>query len=267
MELYETGSANIWSAPHIREQLLAAHLDANSDAASRRPEAIKSTFEWLMRDHPDPGSVVDLGCGPGLYSREFASRGWRVLGIDINRASIRYAKQYSEANGLALRYWEQSYLDHINAGPFDLATCIYCDFGALTRNQQKIFLHNVHRSLATNGEFVFDVFGLGMAESKIQGRRTWTRENTSGFWSPSPCYVMSESQHFESEQVWGEKYIVVPDSGQPQTYVIWTHYFTLAGIEAQLAEAGFKLLESSTEVLSENNFTSNDVMFLRAAKV
>jgi len=43
MKLYEEGSANIWSDPYIRKQLLAAHINPNSDAASRKPETINTT--------------------------------------------------------------------------------------------------------------------------------------------------------------------------------------------------------------------------------
>ncbi len=33
-----------------------------------------------------PGSVLDLGCGDGHVARELASRGFRVIGVDIQRA-------------------------------------------------------------------------------------------------------------------------------------------------------------------------------------
>ncbi len=265
MELYEPSDANIWTTPYIREQLLKAHLDPGSDAASRKPETIAATVEWTLKNHPRPGSLIDLGCGPGLYSQAFASRGWQVLGIDINKSSIEHAARETAAKGLSARYLEQSYLTEIDAGPFDLAICIYCDFGALTRNNQTLFLQNARKLLAPGGSLVMDVFGEGISRSKTEGR-SWKREEANNFWSEQPCHVLSECQHFADERVWGEKYIVIPDSGPPLTFVLWTHYFTPESIAAQLAESGFEVTESNAGIIRESDFVSTDVLFIRAKK-
>jgi SAM-dependent methyltransferase len=265
MELYETGNASIWSDPYVREQLLKAHLNPNSDAASRKPQTIKASIDWILQGQPDTGSIIDLGCGPGLYTQEFAARGWQVVGVDINESAIDYATKIGKSKGLAVRYLHQSYLDKVDTGTFDIATCIYCDFGALTDVQQKKFLGNVHELLTPNGILVFDVFGKGISRTKKEGR-SWERESANGFWSESPCYVLSECQHFEKEQVWGQKYIVIPDSDEPSTYVLWDHYFTVEKLKALLLEAGFSMVEARTDIVQESDFTSGDVLFVLARK-
>jgi len=266
MELYETGDANIWSAPYVREQLLSAHLNPNTDAASRKPQAIEATVEWIFENQADTGSIIDLGCGPGLYTQEFARRGWRVVGVDINESALNRASAAGRSSGLPVRYLHQSYLDKIDAGSFDIATCIYCDFGALTREQQKIFLGNVRELLVADGILAFDVFGPGISRTKTAGR-SWEREAGGGFWSESPCYLLSECQHFEKERVWGQKYIVIPESGKPSTYVLWDHYFTVDSLEAQLLSCGFSVIEVRTDIVQGNDFTSGDVLFVKAKKI
>ena len=266
MHLYEVGNANIWSNPHVQDQLLEAHLNLDSDAASRKPETIKTTVDWIFENQPDTGCIIDLGCGPGLYAQEFAARGWTVVGVDINESAINHAIDVGRFKGLAVRYLHQSYLDKIDTGNFDIATCIYCDFGALTDTQQKIFLQNVHKCLSPNGVLVFDVFGPGISQTKTAGR-SWERTSTKGFWPESPCYVLSECQHFEDEQVWGQKYIVIPDSGDPATYVLWDHYFTVEKLESLLSEAGFSVIETKSDLVKDNDFTSGDVLFVRARKI
>lgn len=266
MKLYETGNANIWSSPYVREQLLKAHLNPDSDAASRRPKTIRATVDWVLKDQSDIGSIIDLGCGPGLYTQEFARRGWTVVGVDINKSAINHAVETARSEGLVVQYLHQSYLDKVEAGFFDVATCIYCDFGALTLEQQRIFLFNVRNLLAPNGVLVFDVFGAGISQTRTAGR-SWEREGANGFWSEPPCYVLSECQHFEKEQVWGQKYIVIPDSGEPSTYVLWDHYFTVERLKILLSEAGFTVVETKSNLVQESNFTSSDVLFVRAQKI
>lgn len=39
----------------------------------------------------DVRSVVDIACGTGHYTREFARRGYTAYGIDINRETCQYA--------------------------------------------------------------------------------------------------------------------------------------------------------------------------------
>ncbi|TBV04484.1 class I SAM-dependent methyltransferase [Stutzerimonas kirkiae] len=266
MELYETGNANIWSSSYVREQLLKAHLNPDSDAASRKPNTIRATVDWVLENQSGTGSIIDLGCGPGLYAQEFAARGWSAVGVDINESAINHAIESGKSKGLTVQYLHQSYLDKMDVGDFDVATCIYCDFGALTSEQQKTFLLNVHQLLTPSGVLVFDVFGTGISQTKTAGR-SWERAGANGFWSKSPCYVLSECQHFKKEQVWGQKYIVISDSGESSTYVLWDHYFTVEKLESLLLEAGFSVTETKSDLVQESDFTSGDVLFVRAIKI
>ena len=51
-----------------------------------------------------PGtSVLDVGCGVGRWSRELASRGARVTGVDLSPTMIAQAKQRAAAQGVAER--------------------------------------------------------------------------------------------------------------------------------------------------------------------
>src|SRR5262245_14659678 len=48
----------------------------------------------IGRLHPATGSVaLDLGCGTGRHSRYLASKGFRVVGMDLAGGSIKEAKR------------------------------------------------------------------------------------------------------------------------------------------------------------------------------
>lgn len=92
-EPFTPGEPLFWNDPYISLQMLQAHLDTGSDLASRRPETIDAIIEWIVaKVGLEPGdSVLDLGCGPGLYTSRLAEHGMRVTGVDYSKRSIDYA--------------------------------------------------------------------------------------------------------------------------------------------------------------------------------
>ena len=62
----------LWTRPHLAEQMLGYHLNQETDLASRRFESIDRVVEWIDAQLNLPNkSVCDLGCGPGLYAQRF----------------------------------------------------------------------------------------------------------------------------------------------------------------------------------------------------
>ena len=65
-----------WHEPGFSERMLREHLSQDHDLASRRSAKIDAQVEWLSQEIlPDRASVLDLGCGPGLYTSRLASLG------------------------------------------------------------------------------------------------------------------------------------------------------------------------------------------------
>jgi 2-polyprenyl-3-methyl-5-hydroxy-6-metoxy-1,4-benzoquinol methylase len=100
--LFEPGEPSFWDDPHISKGMLAAHLDPESDAASRRHVTIDKDVENLLSSgFLKPGyRVLDLGCGPGLYCSRLARKGLKMTGVDISERSLDYARRYALEHGL-----------------------------------------------------------------------------------------------------------------------------------------------------------------------
>jgi 2-polyprenyl-3-methyl-5-hydroxy-6-metoxy-1,4-benzoquinol methylase len=91
--LWERSGQQMWDDEHISKGMLEAHLNPNWDAASRKPDFIDRSVAWLHSVIPDGGAILDLGCGPGLYTKRLSDLGYRVTGMDLSRRSIAYAKE------------------------------------------------------------------------------------------------------------------------------------------------------------------------------
>ncbi|MGB8645300.1 MAG: class I SAM-dependent methyltransferase, partial [Anaerolineae bacterium] len=121
--VFAPGEPQFWTDPHIARQMLLFHLDPATDAASRRPETIERSTAWIVQTLGlQPGAtVLDLGCGPGLYAARLAQHGLRVTGVDFSQNSIEYAAQYAAQHNLAITYRCQDYLQLQDESRFDAA--------------------------------------------------------------------------------------------------------------------------------------------------
>lgn len=84
LTLYQRGSHNLWTDTHIAQHMLKAHLDYTHDAASRNIRTIQRTVTWIDAVSEGKRTLIDLGCGPGIYTQAFADRGYTVTGVDIS---------------------------------------------------------------------------------------------------------------------------------------------------------------------------------------
>jgi 2-polyprenyl-3-methyl-5-hydroxy-6-metoxy-1,4-benzoquinol methylase len=146
---FTAGEPLFWDDPHISTQMLKAHLNPDNDLASRRPQTIQKSADWLIASLglQAGDSVLDLGCGPGLYAARLAERGLRVTGVDYSRRSVDYANTYTQKHGLDIHYRYQNYLTLEDENLYDAALLIYGDFCPLAPEQRKKLLGNVHRAL------------------------------------------------------------------------------------------------------------------------
>lgn len=264
LTLYERSKDFLWTDEHVSEGMLAFHLSQDTDAASRNRKTILKTVEWIDSFLPKNGSIIDLGCGPGLYTEEFALKGYTVTGMDISPRSIEYAKKSAADKKLAIEYSCGSYITQKIEGKYDAAVCIYCDFGALIPSEQKAFLKNVHDALKEGGILIFDVFGYGMSSTKKEFR-SWELHDGPGFWSSSSYFEMSESVYFEKEKVWGARNIISTEKGIKE-YTTWDTLYDDKKITDLLYENGFVVEEIKTNLVGSNSFTSDDVLFIKAVK-
>lgn len=69
-------------------------------------------------------TVVDIGCGGGLLSEEFARRGARVTGVDLSPTAIDAAREHAGKSGLSIDYRNCAIKELVDKGEtFDIVIC------------------------------------------------------------------------------------------------------------------------------------------------
>ena len=238
---FTPGEPLFWDDPHISKQMLATHLDPTIDLASRRPETIDRTVAWIVETLDlGPGDpVLDLGCGPGLYTQRFAERGLQVSGVDYSRRSIAYARQQAAERGLDIHYRYQDYLTLDDPEQYTAAFLIFGDYCPLSPEKRSRLLQNIHRALLPGGYFVLDV-------STREGRKLWKGENgwyvaQSGFWKPGRHLVLEHGFDYPEQSIFLNQYIVLEADGYVSVYRNWFQDYDVESITEELEEGGFNV--------------------------
>lgn len=242
-EVFQKSKQEFWQNRYIRNHVLNAHLDPNAEDGSRNHEVIGQSVNWIHHHIGEPGSLLDLGCGPGLYAHQFAALGWRVSGIDFSRTSIRYAKSKARSLGLQTkcRFRCLDYLNHALPAKQNLVTLIYGNFCVLSRDDQKRLLDRIRDSLAPSGYLVLDVFTTDyVAKHRINNE--WYAQSGSGFWSGRPHLVLQDSHEYQ-QSVFLNRYTVVPSIGKTRTFHLWYHPLDAQRVTRLLEEQGFTDIE------------------------
>lgn len=121
-------------------------------------------FKHALRKHygQDLSRVrlLDIGCGGGVLTEEFASLGCRVTGIDISPESIAVARAHAEISGLSIDYRVGSGTNlPFDNESFDAVSC--CDVLEHIGDWKQV-IAEVARVLMSRGLFFFDTINRTM---------------------------------------------------------------------------------------------------------
>ncbi|MGC3978387.1 MAG: methyltransferase domain-containing protein [Paludibacteraceae bacterium] len=258
--LFEKTDNNIWTDPYIQQQMLKEHLNPDSDGASRKQESIRKTANFIEANSKPQARLLDLGCGPGLYTSRFRDKGYIVTGIDFNKASIEYAREQHPD----ICYIEGDDIKNYPKGTFDTAIMIYCDLGTHSDNDRDKLLQNIYASLNENGTFIFDIFTDALVEDKREGR-SWDYQPDGGFWYTNEYLLLSEIFHFPKNKAFAYQYNLLTANKQKH-FIVWDRYYSEEEITELLKTVGFKKVAIYRDILEGNNFTSNHEVFVVAKK-
>jgi len=264
-KIYEKGTAVMWTDEYISTQLLEIHLSQETDLASRKESTIDSTVEWILgKVSGSKMNILDLGCGPGLYTERLSRKGHIVSGVDFSKNSISHAQRSAHDRGLNISYRCQDYLTLDDEDRYDLVMMIFGDFGVLDPDQRDTLLKNVYRALKPGGRFIFDVLNDSHAGSEFS--RNW-EISEKGFWRNCPYLSLSENMFYGNEKVILSQHIIIDENGDIDIYRFWTHLFSNNDLSEILRAHNFTEPGFYKNVIPDSDICrSGDVTFCITAR-
>lgn len=210
--------------------------------ASRRAETIDAHVAWIHRRllRGRPSRVLDLGCGPGLYSSRLARRGHECLGIDYSPASIAYARRQARQDGLPCSYRRQDIRRARYGAGFDLVMLISGEINVFRPADARVILRRACGALKDGGTLVLEPHTDRAV--RAMGRR-------GAHWYSAPRGLFSDRPHLcLQEHTWEAatktatiRYFVVDAaSGRVTRYAQTFQAYTDREYRALLEDAGFR---------------------------
>jgi len=158
------------------EAFWTAYAPLMFDAAAWEevPGAIDG-IEALLSLKP-PAKVLDLCCGVGRHSLEFARRGYAVTGIDITSAYLAAARESAEAAELSIEFLREDARRFARGGYFDLCVNLFTSFGYFSTKEEDLeLLARCARNLALGGTMVLETLGREIAIRDFVSREEFER--------------------------------------------------------------------------------------------
>jgi len=244
-------AADLWTRPHLAQQMLVNHLDPESDRASYRFDAIDQVVSWIDSKIELSGKrVCDLGCGPGLYAQRFAAVGSEVTGVDFSQHSLAHAERELQKNKQLIQYLHADYLkDKLPTG-FDVVTLIFTDLCVLSPEQRLTLLRRMRDMLNPDGRIVLDVAGLAALAKKKELTQIEDRL-MNGFWANGQYVGIKRVFLYPNEKVSLDRYLIVEPHGSWEVFN-WFQHYSPASLVAELQNAGFLINEMVGSLTGES---------------
>ena len=230
-----------WHEPAFSRRMLAEHLSQEHGLASRRSRTIEQHVGWIHRAllREAPASVLDVGCGPGLYTSRLARLGHVCTGIDIAPASIEYAREQAAAASLDCRYVLGDARSAEFGQGYELAMFLFGEINVFRREEALAVLRRMRAALSPGGRLLLEPHTV---EAVQRAGRTGDGFSTheSGLFSDHPYLELQESAWDEATRTATTRWWIVDAA----TAAVSRHAQTVqaydeAAYARLLADAGF----------------------------
>jgi SAM-dependent methyltransferase len=257
-----------WNEPGFSQRMLLEHLSQDHDAASWRIETIDRHVEWIH--HVDlsgqPTKILDLGCGPGLYTSRLARLGQECMGIDFSPASIAYAQESTSVDKLQCNYFQQDIRVADYGQGYGLVMLIFGEFNVFRQTDARLILEKAHQALAKNGRLLLEVHTFSAVQAIGKQPASWYSAE-SGLFSDRPHICLTENFWDALQNVATVRYFILDGStGSVTRYASSTLAYTKEQYRSLLDECGFNRVMIYPSLCGDRDDTQSDFIVLACQK-
>ncbi len=244
-----------WNDPSFSERMLAEHLSQQHDLASRRCETIDRQVNWIHDEilAKCPTRILDLTCGPGLYTSRLVRLGHTCHGIDFAPAAIRHATQEARERKLACTYVQADVRTADFGTDHGLVMMLFGQINVFRPAEARGILQRAFAALRPGGRLLLEPQLLSTVEQSGRAPSTWqTIGPTGGLFSAHPHLLLLEAFWAADRAVATQRFFVVDSATHEITrYAMSTQGYTEEEWGDLLRTTGFRDLRFFPSLVGE----------------
>jgi SAM-dependent methyltransferase len=223
-------SWNVWK--WFEDETLWRELYPYVFPADRVAAASAQVAQILALTGIEGGPVLDLCCGPGRHSLEFARRGFAVTGVDSSPFLLERAREKADAEALAVEWVLGDMRRFHRPAAFDLACNLFTSFGYFEQEEDNLrVLRNISRSLRAGGTLVMDMVG------KERVVRQGLNEQRTGF--PDGVVLIQQPRVNQDWTRMHLEWTVARPGGESRTYRFEHQLYSGSDLQDRVLSCGF----------------------------
>lgn len=202
-----------WDEPAFSQRMLENHLSQEHDWASRRQTVIEQQVAWIASQLPTGARVLDLGCGPGLYTRRLAERGFRCTGVDFSPASIEWARQQAQAADLNIDYVHQDIRTYCPEKTFDFIMITFGELNVFSAPDARAIITRCEKWMKPGGRLLTEVHTFDEVKRQGMAPANWQRY-PQGLFLAVPHLLLTENAWDEENQISSTLFWAIEENGR-----------------------------------------------------
>lgn len=257
-----------WHEPGFSGRMLAEHLSQEHDAASRRAATIEKHVEWIHTEvlSGRQTKILDLGCGPGLYTSRLAKLGHECVGIDYSPASVAYAVEQANGDGLRCSYRCEDIRTAEYGTGFGLVMLIFGEFNTFRPADAREILEKANAALAGDGVILLEPHTLEIVRQLGQQPPSWYSA-PSGLFSERPHVCLEEHFWDAARRTSTTRFSIVDAATAEVTqHASSTQAYTDDEYRSALRECGFEDIRFSASLTGVEDGSQEGLFAITARK-
>ncbi|GAB4200739.1 MAG: class I SAM-dependent methyltransferase [Wenzhouxiangellaceae bacterium] len=265
---WSAGSALPWNDPEFSQRMLEEHLSQGHDSGSRRITIIEQQIDWLQKHYLSDKKhhILDIGCGPGLYTERLAQHGHECTGIDFSPAAIKYAKDHTSDNPGVCNYIEGD-ITQVNYGQdYTFAMFLFGEFNAFQQSKAESVVDRAYQCLASGGRFLLEAFTYEYLEqlARMPSSQRLTKSST---FHPLPHTWISSLDWWPEQHALVESHTIVDFNTKAiSRFANTLRAYTAEQYEHMLTSTGFEQIEHHKATGDHSGFYEEGLRFISALK-
>ena len=224
-------SSESWYKDFFNDEYLRSVWTLTSEQIDRQCDFIEKTL-GLKKG----ATILDVGCGLGLQTIELASRGYRMVGLDLSLPMLSRAADRAQERGHQINFLHADMLEMNFENAFDAIVCWGTTFGYFEEEANRQVIASFHRALKPMGVLLLDVMNRDYVLSTLP---------TLKWFEGDACVCMEEAQFNYITSRLEVKRTIILEQGRQREAKYGMRLYSLHELGSLMHQTGFRVAQVS----------------------